>query len=204
MSAVDVTASPSLPLRVARVVTEVLSPAVVVPLLSFAVAWFATGHDLLTTVLWGLLVTVFYCAIPMAIVVRGARGGRWEGHWVRERERRLVPFLQILVSTLAGLAIMLVWSAPRDVLALAWSMVATLLACLVITRWWKVSVHATVAGGALATIVLLYGPWYLLLVPALALVCWSRVVVEDHTAAQVLVGAVLGPVVGGVVFLALR
>jgi membrane-associated phospholipid phosphatase len=204
MSAVDITASPSLPLRVARVVTEVLSPAVVVPLLSFAVAWFGTGHDVLATLLWGLLVTVFYCAIPMAIVVRGARGGRWEGHWVRERERRLVPFLQILVSTLAGLAIMLVWSAPRDVLALAWSMVATLLACLVITRWWKVSVHATVAGGALATIVLLYGPWYLLLVPALALVCWSRVVVEDHTAAQVLVGAVLGPVVGGVVFLALR
>ena len=112
---------------------------------------------------------------------------------------------KLLTVALGGLvAIMLVWSAPRDVLALAWSMVATLLACLVITRWWKVSVHATVAGGAVATIVLLYGPWYLLLVPALVLVCWSRVVVEDHTAAQVLVGAVLGPVVGGVVFLALR
>jgi hypothetical protein len=201
---VDVPAAPSLPLRLARAATEVLSPAVIVPLLSFAVAWYATAHDLLGTVLWGLLVTVFYCAIPMAIVVRGARGGRWEGHWVRERERRMVPFLLILVSTLVGLAIMLVGSAPQDVLALAWSMVATLVACLVITKWWKVSVHATVAGGALATIVLLYGPWYLLGVPALALVCWSRVIVEDHTVAQVVVGAVLGPVVGGVVFLALR
>ncbi|MBB4909122.1 hypothetical protein [Actinophytocola algeriensis] len=200
----DTTVTPSLPLRLARLVTEVLSPAVIVPLLSFAVAWYGTAHDVLGTVLWGLLVTVFYCAIPMAIVVRGARGGRWEGHWVRERERRMVPFLLILVSTLVGLALMLVGTAPGDVLALAWSMVVTLLACLVITRWWKVSVHATVAGGALGTIVLLYGPWYLLLVPALALVCWSRVVVEDHTLAQVVVGAVLGPVVGGVVFLALR
>ena len=27
-----------------------------------------------------------------------------------------------------------------------------LLACLVITRWWKVSVHATVAGGAVAAV----------------------------------------------------
>ncbi len=204
MCFVDVTAAPSLPLRVARAVTEVLSPAVIVPLLSFAVAWYGTAHDPVGTVGWGLLVTVFYCAIPMAIVIRGARGGRWEGHWVRERERRLVPFLLILVSTLVGLVVMLAGSAPGDVLALAWSMVATLLACLVITRWWKVSVHATVAGGALATIVLLYGPWYLLLVPALVLVCWSRVVVEDHTVAQVVVGAVLGPVVGGVVFLALR
>lgn len=197
-------APPSLPLRLARVITEALSPAVIVPLLSFAVAWYGTGHDVVGTVAWGLLVTVFYCAIPMAIVVRGARGGRWEGHWVRERERRMVPFLLILVSTLVGLVIMLVGDAPRDVLALAWSMVATLVGCLVITKWWKVSVHATVAGGALATVVLLYGPWYLLLVPALALVCWSRVVVEDHTVAQVVVGAVLGPVVGGIVFLALR
>jgi membrane-associated phospholipid phosphatase len=199
-----VTVAPSLPLRVARVVTEVLSPALVVPALAFAVTWSATGHDVLGTLGWGLLVTGFYCVIPMAIVVRGARGGRWDGHWVRERERRLVPFLQILVSTLAGLAVMLAGGAPRDVLALSWSMVATLLACLVITRWWKVSVHATVAGGAAGTIVLLYGPWYLLLLAVLALVCWSRVVVEDHTVAQVLVGAVLGPVVGGVVFLALR
>ncbi|MFC4857567.1 hypothetical protein [Actinophytocola glycyrrhizae] len=200
----DTTVSSSLPLRVARAVTEVLSPAVVVPLLSFAVAWHATAHDVVATLGWGLLVTVFYAAIPMAIVVRGARGGRWDGHWVRERERRLVPFLLILVSTVAGLVVMLAGSAPRDVLALAWSMVVTLLACLVITRWWKVSVHATVAGGALATVVLLYGPWYLLSLPALVLVGWSRVVVEDHTVAQVVVGTVLGPVVGGVVFLAIR
>jgi hypothetical protein len=36
-----------------------------------------------------------------------------------------------------------------------------------------------------------------------ALVCWARVTVEDHTVAQVVAGALLGPVVGGAVFLAL-
>ncbi len=199
----DVTAAPSLPLRVARVVTEVLSPAVVVVVLPLAVAWHGT-RDLGETVGWGLLVAVFYSVVPMLIVIRGARRGRWDGHWVRERERRTVPFLLMLVSTLTGLAVMLAGGAPREVLALAWSMIATLLACLVITRWWKVSVHATVAGGAVATVVLLYGPWYLLLVAAVALVCWSRVVVEDHTVAQVVAGALLGPLVGGIVFLALR
>jgi membrane-associated phospholipid phosphatase len=186
------------------VVTELLSPAVVVVALPLAVAWHGTGHDVAATAGWGLLVAVFFSVIPMVILVRGARRGQWDGHWVRERERRLVPFLLCLASTLVGLGIMLVGAAPREVIALSWSMVVTLLACLVITRWWKVSVHATVAGGAVATIVLLYGPWYLLLVAAVALVCWSRVVVEDHTVAQVVVGALLGPIVGGVVFLALR
>lgn len=200
----DVTATPSLPLRAARVVTEVLSPAVIVVALPLAVAWYGTGHQVVPTVGWGLLVALFYSVIPMVIMVRGARRGKWDGHWVRERERRIVPFLLCLVSTVTGLVIMLVGGAPREVIALAWSMIATLVAVLAITRWWKVSVHATVAGGAVATVVLLYGPWYLLLVLAVALVAWSRVVVEDHTAAQVVVGALLGPVVGGVVFLALR
>jgi hypothetical protein len=202
--AVDVATTPSLPLRLARVVTEVLSPAVIVVALPLAVAWHTTGYRIAPTLGWGLLVALFYSVIPMVIMVRGARRGRWDGHWVRERERRMVPFLLCLVSTVAGLAIMLVGGAPQPVIALSWSMIATLLVVLAITRWWKVSVHATVAGGAIATIVLLYGPWYLLFVAGLVLVCWSRVAVTDHTVAQVVVGALLGPIVGGVVFLALR
>lgn len=190
-------------LRAARIVTEVLSPAVVIVALPLAVAWHATGYSPLPTLGWGLLVAVFYSAIPMVIVIRGARRGRWDGHWVRERERRLVPLGLCLLSTLVGLGIMLVGDAPREVLALAWSMVATCVACLAITRWWKVSLHATVAGGAVAMVAFLYGPWLLLLSVLVALVCWSRVVVEDHTVGQVVVGAVLGPVVGGAVFLAL-
>jgi hypothetical protein len=201
---VKTTVAPSLAVRLARAGTEVLSPAVVVVLLPIAVAWHATDHDVAATAGWGLLVAVFFSAVPMVILVRGARSGRWDGHWVRERERRLVPFLLCLASTLVGLGVMLVGRAPTAVIALSWSMVVALLVCLVITRWWKVSVHATVAGGAVAMVVLLYGPWYLLLLLPLALVCWSRVVVEDHTVAQVLVGALLGPTVGGVVFLALR
>lgn len=189
--------------RTAHVVTEVLSPAVVVIALPLAVAWHATGHDAVATVGWGVLVAVFYSVLPMAFLVRGARRGRWEGHWVRDRAHQTLPLLVCLGSALAGMAIMLAGGAPREVVALAWAMILTLVVCLVITRWWKVSVHATVAGGAVAMVTLLYGPWLLLLALLAALVCWARVAVEDHTVAQVLVGVVLGPVVGGAVFLAL-
>jgi hypothetical protein len=189
--------------RAALIVTELLSPAVVVIALPLAVAWHATGFAPLPTLGWGLLVAVFYSVLPMAFLVRGARRGRWEGHWVRDRAHRTVPLLVSLASALAGMVIMLAGGAPREVIALAWAMILTLVACLVITRWWKVSVHATVAGGAVAMVSFLYGPWLLLLAVLVALVCWARVVVEDHTVAQVAVGAVLGPVVGGTVFLAL-
>jgi membrane-associated phospholipid phosphatase len=190
-------------LRAARIVTEVLSPAVVVVALLLAVTWHATGYDVWPMLGWSVLIAFFFSVLPMAFLVRGARRGRWDGHWVRDRAHRTVPLLVCLGSGLAGMAIMVVGGAPREVIALAWAMILTLVACLVITRWWKVSVHATVAGGAVAMVALLYGPWLLLLAVLVALVCWARVAVADHTVAQVVAGALLGPVVGGAVFLAL-
>jgi membrane-associated phospholipid phosphatase len=190
--------------RLAAILTEVLSPAVIVILLPAVVGWQATGHDLVATGGWTLVVAVFFSVLPMVLLVRGARQGHWDGHWVRERERRLVPLLMCLASALVGVAILLVGSAPTDVFALACAMVATLVVCMVITRWWKVSIHAAVAGGAVAVVLLLYGPVTAPLLAVVALVCWARVRVAAHTAAQVVVGALVGPFVGGVVFLLLR
>lgn len=188
----------------ARVVTEVCSPAVVVVLLPLAVAWHATGHRIGPTVLWGMVVAVFSSVLPFAFIVRGARQGRWEGHHVRNRDGRLVPLLLCLASTAAGLLILLLGHSPRDVLALDVAMLVTLIACTVITQWWKISLHSAVAGGASATLVLIYGPFALVTVPIVALVAWSRVVVRDHTAAQVVAGALVGPLLGGIVFVLVR
>ena len=185
-------------------VTEVCSPAVVVVVLPLAVAWHATGYRVWPSVFWGLVVALFSSVLPMAFIVRGARAGRWDGHHVRNREGRLVPLLLGLVSTTVGLLILVLGSAPRDVLALDVAMLATLIACTVITQWWKISLHAAVAGGAAATLVVIYGPLLLVTVPVVALVAWSRVVVRDHTVAQVVVGTLTGPIVGGVMFVLVR
>jgi len=190
--------------RAARIVTEACSPAIVVVLLPIAVAWHATGHRPGPTVLWGLVVAVFSSVLPMAFIVRGARLGRWDGHHVRNREGRLVPLALCLVSTAVGLAILLFGHAPRDVVALDVAMLVTLFVCAIVTRWWKISLHCAVAGGAVATLALLYGPLSLVLVAIVAVIAWSRVEVRDHTVAQVIAGALIGPIVGGAVFLLVR
>jgi hypothetical protein len=189
---------------VARVVTELCSPAVVVLVLPLAVAWHATGHRIGPAALWGLVVALFSSILPTVFIVHGARRGRWEGHHVRNREGRLVPLALCLVSTVVGLVVLVAGGAPRDLVALDLAMLATLFVCTGITRWWKISLHAAVAGGGAATMTLIYGPWWALLVPAVALVAWARVELADHTVAQAVAGAVTGPVVGGVVFVLVR
>lgn len=188
----------------ARLVTEACSPGVVVFLLPAAVAWQATGHRLVATAGWGLLVAVFSSVLPMIFIVHGARAGRWDGHHVRNCDGRLLPLAACLGSTVVGLALLLVIGAPRDLTALDIAMVVTLLVCLAITRYWKISLHTVVAAGAAATVALLYGPGWSLLGVLVLLVAWSRVRLADHTPAQVVAGLLLGPSLGGAIFLLVR
>ena len=61
-----------------------------------------------------------------------------------------------------------------------------------ITTVWKISIHCAVASGSVTILALLFGPW---LAPAyllVALTAWSRVVLKDHTPAQVIAGSLLG------------
>ncbi|HEX6345735.1 hypothetical protein [Umezawaea sp.] len=182
----------------ARFATEVLAPWVWVLTLPFAVAAAAT-RALWPTVAWGLVVAVTASVVPMVVIVKGARSGRWEGHHVTNREGRLVPLVAAGGSLAVGTTVLVLGGAPPEMLALAGSMFASLVVSMAITFGlkWKVSLHAAVAFAAVVVGAVVHGPWLLVLVVPALLVAWSRVELGDHTTAQVLVGSLMGVVVGG-------
>lgn len=194
------------PRLVARAVTEVLAPWVWVLAMSLVVGWHAT-RDVVATAVWGLVLGVAGAVLPMAVIVHGARRGRWHGRHVTNREGRWVPLLTCTGSVALGTAVLLLGGAPRQVVALAVAMVVSLVVTICVTfafpvtggRGWKVSLHSAVAAGAVVVLVVDHGPAPLWLAPAVALVAWSRVVLGDHTAAQVVGGGALGAL-GGLVY----
>ncbi|MBM0235776.1 phosphatase PAP2 family protein [Micromonospora sp. STR1_7] len=190
-------------LRVARLVTELTAPAVLVSLLIFTVSWHSaprTGHGLA----WGLLATLFVTGIPFAYIVGGVRRGRLTDHHVGRREQRRVPLLIGLGSVTAGLALLAVLGAPRPVLALGVAGLVGLVVAVTVSHWWKMSIHSAVAAGTLVILALIFGSRLLFAAPLLAVVGWSRVRLRDHTVPQVLAGGTFGALVGGVVFGLLR
>ncbi|GDY30153.1 MAB_1171c family putative transporter [Gandjariella thermophila] len=186
----------------ARVITEVLAPWVIVLVLPLAVAWRAT-HSPGGMIAWGLLVSVTSSILPMGVIVWGARTGRWDGHHVRNRDGRLVPFLALIVSSTVGLALLFVLGAPWLLTALDISMLTSLFVTGAITARWKISMHAAVAAGAVVVLAVTYTPIMWALAPLVAAISWSRVRVRDHTTAQVVVGAIVGAAVGGSLYAAL-
>ena len=189
--------------RTARIVTEVLAPAVLVATLMLVVGWHA-GEAPGVSRWWGLPGALFAAGIPMIYIMRGVRRGKLTNHHIPEREHRLVPLLFGLACVAAGLLTLVLLGAPRDVIALLTAGGAGLLVFTAVTRWWKMSIHAGVAAGTAATLISLYGWVALLTVPLVLLACWARVRLSAHTTAQVIAGAVVGAVIAGTVFPALR
>ncbi|MFI2611625.1 hypothetical protein [Kitasatospora sp. NPDC018619] len=149
---------------------------------------------------WALFAVLFAAVVPTLIIRQGMRRGTVEDRHVGHRRRRLTVFPLIMASVLACFAAMVGLDAPADLTALVLAMFASLVPILVITAWWKVSVHTAVAGGAVVCLAVALGPLWLLLAPLVPVIGWSRVVLRDHTAAQTVVGAAVGALTAGLAF----
>jgi hypothetical protein len=188
--------------RLARAVTEILAPANLAVAQLLMVSWHSSPG--LAGLGWGVLTATFCGLIPYVIVIAGVKRRRWTDRHVRVRQERLVPFLAAIASFLTGLALLVALGAPRQLIALVVAMLTCLAATMLVTVWWKLSLHTAAASGTVAILVVSFGPPFILALPVVALVAWSRIRLSDHTPAQTLAGAVLGGLMATAVFILLR
>jgi len=205
MSTVDTSTSPSAVAltRVARVLTEIFAPAVLAAVLPIVIGVHA-GRTVPTGLSWGLLASLFCALIPYAMILFGVRRGRLSDRHIGVREQRTKPLALGLVSVLAGLALLHLLGAPRELVALVVASFVGGFVATVVNHFWKVSVHASVATGSMVVLALAFGPFLLTTAVVVAAVGWSRVRLRDHTTWQVVAGTVIGAGIAGLVFGLLR
>jgi membrane-associated phospholipid phosphatase len=190
-------------LRVARLVGELLSPPPIIVVLALVVAWDSSSTPGMAPI-WGTIAAVFASLLPYALILRGVRGGRLTDKNISLREQRIRFGVVAISSILIGLAVLVAFDAPAEMVALLASIAVGVACGWVITLWWKISVHAAIAAGAATVLVLVVGAALLVVWPLVAVIAWSRVQVGDHTPAQVLAGVALGIVVNATTFALLR
>jgi membrane-associated phospholipid phosphatase len=170
-------------------VTYLLEPKNWIIATTLAVGWHAAGVKGLA---WGAVAALFAGVLPMAFIKRGVRRGRWDDRNVGTKGARLIVLGFIIGSVAVGLALMVGFGAPTELSAYFACLLGSVAVLAAITTVWKISIHCAVAAGSVTIMALLFGPW---LIPAYLLVAltgWSRVVVKDHTTAQVVAGSLLG------------
>lgn len=185
----------------AQWLTDALEPKNWLLVITLAVGWHAAGWP---GIVWGVIAGIFSGVLPILWIKWGERRKLWGDRHVRRRQDRLLVIPGIMVSVGSGIAVMMVFDAPRELLALVVAMMAALAVFLLITTVWKISFHTAVPAGAVAVAVLAFGWWALAAVPLIVMIGWSRLVLSAHTLAQVVAGAAAGAGIAAAVFTWLR
>jgi membrane-associated phospholipid phosphatase len=187
-------ASRPLRLRVARQVSNILSPVVVSLPTVFFVAFYR-AQDIPQALLYAFIMIVFLSIGPIAYIAVGVRTGKLSDMDVSIRTQRVGPFLFTTISEMIGLLILIQLHAPKNLETLLLATALTTALLMIITLWWKISIHSSTLSGAISILVALYGPFVLASFVLVGVVSWSRIVLGRHTLAQVIAGAALSIII---------
>ncbi len=166
-----------------------LEPKNWIILTTVAIGWHAGGVRGLG---WGTVAALFAGVLPTVFINRGVRDGRWADRYVGAKGPRLIVLAFITASVAAGLVLLAALGAPGTLTGYFACTLASVGVLAVITSIWKISIHCAVASGSVTILALFFGPWVTAGYLLVALTGWSRIVLNDHSVAQVVAGSVLG------------
>ena len=154
--------------------------------------------------LWVLsLVYVFTFCLPALSVRLYRRAHGWSAPDLRRHHRRAVPYIIYICSYLCLMHILSLIHIPHFMTAIIGAALLIQSVCVVVNVWWKVSMHSAGSGGvigALAAYAGIFGfnPvwWLAAAILVSGCVMTSRMLLRQHTLAQVLGGTVIGIVCG--------
>jgi membrane-associated phospholipid phosphatase len=185
--------------RAAKLITEVFAPVPSGLVVVAFVAWhFApTRGGAVRDAVFGILIALL---LPFGYLLRQVRIGHVTDHHVGLRTQRPRILLVFFLGVLVTLVVLLAVGSPPELIALIGASLVGLVVALIITFFWKISIHAGVAAGITTIFVILFGAWMLLMAPLVLAVGWARVRLGDHTAMQVAAGTFIGALVSGIAF----
>lgn len=186
--------------RVARLISIILSPVTVsLPFIALVASYSHESNALLSAAL-----TLFFLSFgPTIYIIMGVRSGKFTDVDVSLRSQRTGPFLFSILSSLLGFFVLDNIHGSKNLESVLLITVISGIILMIVTFWWKISMHASSLSGAITMLSILYGKIMLPAFLLVLLVSWSRVVLRRHTIAQVTVGSLVSIVLSWL-FLSIR
>lgn len=138
-----------------------------------------------------LISLVFASILPMAIIVFWAKRLNTDKD-ISNRKDRFTPLIVGVVSYFIGFAISLMLNVDHFLTLLLLCYCVNTFIVMLITTKWKISVHTTGLSGPVGALILLLGPIGAAFAIMYPILIWSRVLLNKHTLAQAICGAVQG------------
>lgn len=150
-----------------------------------------------------MLLTVYISTIlmPSLLIHLYRRFQGWTSKELGRKERRVVPYLISILCYFGCFFLMEYRNTPRVISIILVAALVIQMVCALINVWWKISTHTAAIGGLAGGLVVYsiafsFNPiWWLAFVILLAgMVGTARMILRQHTLAQVVTGFLVGVV----------
>lgn len=150
-----------------------------------------------------MLLTVYISTIlmPSLLIHLYRRVQGWTSKELGRKERRIVPYLISILCYFGCFFLMEYRNTPRVISIILVAALVIQMVCALINVWWKISTHTAAIGGVAGGLVVYsiafsFNPiWWLAFVILLAgMVGTARMILRQHTLAQVVAGFLVGVV----------
>ena len=145
------------------------------------------------------LVYVFTFCLPVLGIYIYRRINSWSSFDLRLRHKRAVPYIINICCYLCLMHIFHFTHMPHFLMAIIGISLLIQCTCVVVNLWWKVSMHSAGAGGVIGAVIAYaaifgFNPiwWLSLAIFVAGCVMTSRMLLRQHTLAQVLGGTLIG------------
>jgi membrane-associated phospholipid phosphatase len=188
----------------ARLVSDVLSPPVVLAVLSFPLASQIAANNN-EALVYALIYTFFSCIVPVLFIAYMVKRGKITDIHIKVRRQRIIPLMVTILSGLVGLALLIILNAPRLMILFTLFGLLQIGVMMIITLFWQISLHGMGITSAVVALGALFGPLVgIVFSPLIVLVGAARVVLKRHTIAQVIGGGLVGGAMTSLMFLLAR
>lgn len=150
-----------------------------------------------------MLLTVYISTIlmPSLLIHLYRKFQGWTSKELGRKERRVVPYLISILCYFGCFFLMEYRNTPRVISIILVAALVIQMVCALINVWWKISTHTAAIGGVAGGLVVYsiafsFNPiWWLAFVILLAgMVGTARMILRQHTLAQVVTGFLVGVV----------
>jgi membrane-associated phospholipid phosphatase len=150
--------------------------------------YFLSGVDFIIVT---MVTLIFSVLIPSIIAYTWIKNKNLEFD-MPNKEDRLYPLLWILLSYSLGVIVLHIIFAPPVITVLMFYYFSSTMVILIISLFWKISIHSVWVAGPVAFLIYIFGYSGLFFLPIIPLVMWSRLFLKRHTPIQVIAGASMG------------
>ena len=182
------------PLSWARVVSDLLSPPVVMGTLAFLVA-FHTAPSMHKALLWITIYISLVCILPLTYIALMVKLGRISDMHMAVRRQRYLPLVIAIICNVLAYIILSGLKAEVTMRHFALFTLTQILLMALITLSWQISIHMISVSGATIGVAVWFGVIpAIMMIPLIPLVAAARLNLKRHTPSQVLAGFIVGTV----------